>query len=53
MPTHWRALTTLGLKEAKALVESLPKPIKEGVTKEEAEKTKEQLAEVGGEVELK
>lgn len=48
-----RAVTTLGLKEAKALVESLPKLIKEGVSKEEAEKLKGQLEEAGGEVVLK
>lgn len=48
-----RALTTLGLKEAKALVESLPQAVKEGVNKEEAEKIKAQLTEVGGEVEFK
>jgi large subunit ribosomal protein L7/L12 len=48
-----RQLTNLGLKEAKALVESLPKPIKEGATKEEADKIKEQLAAVGAEIELK
>ena len=48
-----RAMTTLGLKEAKALVESLPKVVKEGVAKEEAEKLKAQLEEVGGEVALK
>lgn len=48
-----RALTTLGLKEAKALVESLPKPIKEGVPKEEAETIKKKLEEAGGKVELK
>ena len=48
-----RAMTTLGLKEAKALVESLPKIVREGVSKEEAEKLKAQLEEVGGEVELK
>ncbi len=48
-----RAVTTLGLKEAKALVESLPKVIREGVSKEEAEKLKAQLEEAGGEVVLK
>ncbi len=47
-----RAMTTLGLKEAKALVEGLPKTVREGVSKEEAEKLKAQLEEVGGEVEL-
>ncbi|HAK94996.1 MAG TPA: 50S ribosomal protein L7/L12 [Planctomycetes bacterium] len=48
-----RQLTNLGLKEAKALVEGLPKPIKEGATKEEVQKIKEQLTAVGGEIELK
>ncbi|NDY42329.1 50S ribosomal protein L7/L12 [Dissulfurirhabdus thermomarina] len=48
-----RALTGLGLKEAKELVESAPKPIKEGVSKEEAEKIKEQIEKVGGKVEIK
>jgi len=48
-----RQLTNLGLKEAKALVESLPKPIKEGATKEEVDKIKELLAPVGVEIELK
>lgn len=48
-----RAITSLGLKEAKALVEEAPKPIKEGVNKEEAEKLKNQLEEVGAVVELK
>ncbi len=48
-----RALTGLGLKEAKALVESAPKPVKEGVAKEEAEKVKEQLEGAGAEVSLK
>lgn len=48
-----RSLTTLGLKEAKALVESLPQPIKEGVTKDEAEQIKAKLTEAGGEVEFK
>lgn len=43
----------LGLKEAKELVESAPKPIKEGVTKDEAEKIKVKLAEVGATVEVK
>ncbi|MCL2810906.1 MAG: 50S ribosomal protein L7/L12 [Clostridia bacterium] len=43
----------LGLKEAKELVESAPKPIKEGVTKDEAEKIKAKLAEVGAGVEIK
>ena len=48
-----RAITGLGLGEAKSLVESAPKPIKEGVNKEEAEKIKKQIEEAGGTVELK
>ena len=48
-----RAVTSLGLKEAKDLVESAPKPIKEGVPKEEAEKIKKQLEDAGASVELK
>ena len=48
-----RALTNLGLKEAKELVEGAPKPVKEGVAKEEAEDAKKQLEEVGASVELK
>ena len=48
-----RALTSLGLKEAKDLVEGVPKPVKEGIPKEEAEKVKAQLEEVGATVELK
>jgi large subunit ribosomal protein L7/L12 len=48
-----RALTGLGLTEAKALVEGAPKPVKEGVNKEEAEKVKKQLEEAGATVELK
>ncbi len=48
-----RAVTSLGLKEAKELVESVPKPVKEGLPKEEAEKLKAQLEGVGAEVELK
>lgn len=48
-----RALTNLGLKEAKDLVESAPKEVKEGVTKDEAEKMKKQLEETGAKVELK
>jgi large subunit ribosomal protein L7/L12 len=48
-----RALTGLGLKEAKELVESAPKPVKEGVTKDEAEKIKAQLEKAGAKVELK
>lgn len=47
-----RQLTNLGLKEAKDLVDSAPKPIKEGVSKEEAETLKSQLEEAGGVVEL-
>jgi large subunit ribosomal protein L7/L12 len=48
-----RALTGLGLKEAKDLVEGAPKPVKEGVTKDEAEKMKATLEKVGAKVELK
>jgi large subunit ribosomal protein L7/L12 len=48
-----RALTGLGLKEAKDLVEGAPKPVKEGVTKDEAEKVKVQLEKAGAKVELK
>ena len=48
-----RALTGLGLKEAKELVEGAPKPVKEGVNKEEAEKIKATLEKVGAKVELK
>ena len=48
-----RAVTGLGLKEAKDLVEGAPKPIKEGVGKEEAEKIKAALEKVGAKVELK
>ena len=48
-----RALTGLGLKEAKDLVEGAPKAVKEGVNKEEAEKIKKQLEEAGATVELK
>src|SRR5579884_3578486 len=48
-----RAATGLGLKEAKALVDEAPKPVKEGVDKEEAEKLKADLEEAGGVVELK
>ena len=48
-----RAITALGLKEAKDLVEGAPKPIKEGVGKEEAEKIKAALEKVGAKVELK
>jgi large subunit ribosomal protein L7/L12 len=48
-----RAATGLGLKEAKALVDEAPKPVKEGVEKEEADKLKADLEEAGGSVELK
>ena len=48
-----RAITGLGLKEAKELVESAPKPIKEGVSKDEAEEVKKKLEEAGAKVELK
>ena len=48
-----RAATGLGLKEAKALVDEAPKPVKEGVDKEEADKLKSDLEEAGGSVELK
>ena len=48
-----RTLTSLGLKEAKELVDSAPKPIKEGVTKEEAEEVKAKLEEAGATVEIK
>jgi large subunit ribosomal protein L7/L12 len=48
-----RELTSLGLTEAKAFVESAPKPVKTGVTKEEAEKVKAKLEEVGAKVEIK
>ncbi|WP_297300465.1 50S ribosomal protein L7/L12 [uncultured Methylovirgula sp.] len=48
-----RAVTGLGLKEAKDLVEGAPKPVKEGVTKEEADKIKATLEKVGAKVELK
>jgi large subunit ribosomal protein L7/L12 len=48
-----RAITNLGLKEAKALVEEAPKAVKEGVNKDEAEKIKKQLEEAGAAVELK
>ena len=46
-------ISGLGLKEAKDFVENLPKPLKEGVSKEEAEKVKAQFAEVGAKVEIK
>src|SRR5476649_365512 len=48
-----RAITALGLKEAKDLVEAAPKAVKEGVSKEEAEKIKGQLEKAGAKVELK
>lgn len=48
-----RAITGLGLKEAKELVESAPKPVKEGAKKEEAEELKKKLEEAGATVELK
>ena len=48
-----RAITGLGLKEAKELVESAPKPVKEGVAKDEAEELKKKLEEAGASVELK
>ena len=48
-----RGITGLGLKEAKELVESAPKAVKEGVSKEDAEKMKEQLEAVGATVEIK
>ena len=47
-----RAITSLGLKEAKDLVEAAPKPVKEGVNKEDAEKFKKQLEEAGASVKL-
>ncbi len=48
-----RAITGLGLKDAKALVDEAPKPVKEGIAKEEAEKIKGQLEEAGAQAELK
>jgi large subunit ribosomal protein L7/L12 len=48
-----RAITSLGLKEAKDLVDNPPKPVKEGVSKEEAEQIKKQLTEAGATVEIK
>jgi large subunit ribosomal protein L7/L12 len=48
-----RAATGLGLKEAKALVDEAPKPIREGIERDEAEKLKSELEEAGGSVELK
>ena len=47
-----RAITTLGLKEAKDLVEAAPKPVREGVSKEESDKIKQQLEEAGATVEI-
>ena len=48
-----RELTSLGLKEAKALVDGAPAPVKEKISKEDAEKAKEQLEEVGATIEIK
>ena len=48
-----RAITGLGLKEAKELVEGVPKPVKEGVAKDEAEKIKAKIEEAGGQVDIK
>jgi len=48
-----RAITGLGLKDAKALVDGVPQPVKEGIEKEEAEKIKEQLEAAGAQVEVK
>jgi len=48
-----RELTSLGLTEAKAFVESAPKPVKEGITKDEAESIKKKLEEAGAKVEIK
>jgi len=48
-----RAITGLGLKEAKDLVEGAPKPVKEGVSKDEAKKLKEQIEAAGGQVDVK
>jgi large subunit ribosomal protein L7/L12 len=48
-----RAATGLGLKEAKALVDEAPKPVKEGIERDEGEKLKQELEEAGGSVELK
>ncbi len=48
-----RTITALGLKEAKALVEQAPKPVKEGVSKDEAAKLKEKLEAAGGQVDIK
>ena len=48
-----RAITGLGLKDAKTLVDEIPKPVKEGIPKDEAEKIKAQLEEAGAQVDLK
>jgi large subunit ribosomal protein L7/L12 len=48
-----RAITGLGLKDAKALVDEVPKPVKEGIAKDEADKIKSQLEEAGAQVEVK
>ncbi|MEA3280735.1 MAG: 50S ribosomal protein L7/L12 [Thermodesulfobacteriota bacterium] len=48
-----RAITSLGLKEAKTLVDGVPAPVKEGIAKDEAEKIKAQLEEAGAQVEIK
>ncbi len=48
-----RAITGLGLKEAKTLVDEVPKPVKEGISKDDAEKIKSQLEEAGAQVEIK
>ncbi len=48
-----RAITNLGLKEAKELVEGAPTPIKEGIPKDEADKIKEKIENVGGQVDIK
>ena len=48
-----RELTGLGLKEAKAMVDELPKPVKEGISKDEAESIKSQIEESGGTIEIK
>jgi len=48
-----RAITSLGLKDAKTLVDEVPKPVKEGISKDEAEKIKSQLEDAGAQVEIK
>ena len=48
-----REVTSLGLREAKGLVEAVPKPVREGVSKEEAEKIRERFTEVGATIEIK